>query len=57
MAISLSIHGQLYVMDGVKVKEEDAQFIPSMEPDHKGVIHVSESAERFVGGPFECLFF
>lgn len=49
--------GELYVvMDSVEVVEEVIQFFASIGPEY-GSIRMSEPAERFVGGPFECLFF
>jgi hypothetical protein len=32
-------------MDAVEVEEEVVQFFMSMEPDHEGIVHVSEPAE------------
>jgi hypothetical protein len=43
-------------MDTVWMTKEVVQFIRSMGTDHEGVIDVSESAERFVSCPFECVF-
>jgi hypothetical protein len=47
MAICLSLHGELYVVDTVVVTMEVVQLFPSMGPGHKGVVHVSESTEFY----------
>lgn len=58
VAICLNLHGEQYVvMDAIKVIAEVIQLLPSMGTDHKGVVHVSEPTEKFMGSHFQCLFF